>query len=103
MQNHNSLFRHDGGVDVDDVPNNLPSAHFQGLVLKFYRSTVVIGSTRMKEVELLTSKHGDDDRALVTWKSERRLRITSTNVKAICQRRATTPVAPLDVIQQLQR
>ena len=49
----------------------------------------------MKEVELLTSKHGDDDHASVIWKSERRLRITSTSVKAICQRHATTAVAPL--------
>ena len=64
-------------------------------MLRFYRTTVVISSTKMKEIELLTSKHSDDDHASVIWKSERRLRITSTSVKAICQRRATTPAAPL--------
>ena len=64
-------------------------------MLRFYRTTVVISSTKMKEIELLTSKHSDDDHASVIWKSERRLRITSTNVKAIFQRRATTPAAPL--------
>ena len=41
---------------------------------------------------LTSYKHGDDDHTSVNWKSKRRLRITSTSVKAML---ATTAVAPL--------
>jgi len=49
----------------------------------------------MKRIELLTSQQGDNDTAKVIWKAERRLRITSSNVKSIDQRRSTTASAPL--------
>jgi len=87
--------RHDGGPEVDDIQRTVPTQHLQDLALAFYKANVAISTTRMKEIELLTSKHSDDDHASVIWKSERRLRITSTNVKVICQRRTTTAAAPL--------
>ena len=47
----------------------------------------------MREIQSLTSKQGDDEAASAIWKCEKRLRITSSNVKAIVQQRPTTPVA----------
>jgi len=81
-----ALCRHDDGLEVDDIQRTIPTQYLQDLALAFYKANVSISTTRMKEIELLTSKHSDYDYASVIWKSERRLQIISTNVKAICQR-----------------
>ena len=80
---------------MDDVPSHLPCSRLQELSLAFYRSKILIDTNAMKRVELLTSQQGDDDTARAIWKAERRLRITSSNVKNIDQRRSTTASAPL--------
>ena len=87
--------RHDGEIEVDDVPSNLPGSQLQELSLQFYRTKIYITSIAMKRVELLTSRQGSDETATAIWKVERRLRITSSNVKSIVQRRPTTASAPL--------
>ena len=47
-----------------------------------------------QQIQSLTSKQADDEAASGIWKSERRLCITSSNVKIIAQHRPTTPLAP---------
>ena len=89
------ISNHDGEIEVDDVPSNLLCSQLQDLSIAFYRSKIQIDSNVMKRVELLTSKQGDDDTAAVIWKVERRLHITSSNVKSIVQRRPITATAPL--------
>ena len=86
-------YRYDGGPNADDVPSHLPPNQLQDLVVNFYRSNIIITTDKMREIQSLTSKQGDDEAASAIWKCERRLRITSSNVKAIAQRRPTTPVA----------
>ena len=54
----------------------------------------MINSDKIQQIQLLTSNQADDEAASGIWKSERRLRITSSNVKIIAQRRPTTPSAP---------
>ena len=54
----------------------------------------MINSDEIKQIQLLTSKQADDEATSGIWKSERRLYITSSNVKIIAQRRPTTPSAP---------
>ena len=80
---------------MDDVPGNLPCSQLQELSLAYYRNKILIDVHAMKRVELLTMNQGDDDTATAIWKAERRLRITSSNVKSIDQRRPTTTAAPL--------
>ena len=88
------LLRYDGGLNADDVPSNLPPNQLQDLALNFYRSNIMINSDKIQQIQLLTSNQADDEAASGIWKSERRLRITSSNVKIIAQRRPTTPSAP---------
>ena len=87
--------KYDGGPDAEDVPGDLPATQLQDLIVNFYRSKIMITTTNMKEIQSLTSKHSDDEAALAIWKSERRLRITSSNVKSIAQWRPITAVASL--------
>jgi len=79
------LLRYDGGPDAEDVPTNLPPSQFQDLIVNFYRGNIMITADKMKEIQLLTSKQGDSKAASAIWKSERRLHITSSNVKMIAQ------------------
>lgn len=96
MYSHIPYFplRYDGGPDAEDVPSNLPPSQLQDLIVNFFKSNIMITSDKMKEIQSLTCEQGDNEAASVIWKSERRLRITSSNVKMIAQRRPTTAVAP---------
>ena len=53
----------------------------------------MINSNKIEGNSITESKQGDDEAASAIWKSERRLPITSSNVKIIAQRRPTTSVA----------
>lgn len=53
--------------------------------MNFYRGNIMIVSNKMKKIQSLAFKQGDDEAASAIWKSERRLCITSSNVKIIAQ------------------
>jgi len=86
--------RHDGGPEIDDIQRTVPTQHLQDLALAFYKQMLLSVPPEWRRLSCLLPS-SDDDHASVIWKSERRLQITSTNVKAICQRWTTTAAAPL--------
>jgi len=87
--------RHDGTVEVDDVPADLPPSDLQDLMIRYYRANVMINETKARSIQLTTTKHSSDSRSLALWNEERRLRVTSSNVGTIARRRSTTKVGPL--------
>ena len=64
-------------------------------MIRCYSVEVVVDSDKAKLIELTTRNHTHDDDESVAWFSERRKRITSSNVRTIAKRRSTTPVARL--------
>ena len=64
-------------------------------MIRCYSVEVVVDSDKAKLIELTTRNHTHDDDESVAWFSERRKRITSSNVWTIAKRRSTTPVARL--------
>lgn len=62
-------------------------------MIRCYNAEVVVNSDKADLIELTTRNHGHDDDESVVWLTERRRRITSSNVRTIVKRRPTTPVA----------
>ena len=87
--------RHDGTVEVDDVPADLPPSDLQDLMIRYYRANVMINETKARSIQLTTTKHSSNSRSSALRNEERRLRVTSSNVGTIARRRSTTKVGPL--------
>ena len=85
--------RHDGRTQASNVPTDVPSDQLKELVIRCYSREVVVDSEKANSIELTTRNHSRDDDESVVWLSERRRRITSSNVRSIAKRRSTTPVA----------
>ena len=64
-------------------------------MLQFYNTQIAVNEEKATLVQLNTMHHGEDDNKYVAWLTERRKRITSSNVKDVYKRRPTTPVTPL--------
>ena len=62
-------------------------------MIRCYNAEVVVDSDKANLIELTTRNHSHDDDEAVVWLTERRRRITSSNVRTIIKRRSTTPVA----------
>ena len=62
-------------------------------MIRCYNTEVVVDSDKAKSIELTTRNHSHNDDESVAWFSERRKRITSSNVRSIAKRRSKTPVA----------
>ena len=60
-----------------------------------YNTKVVVESDKASSIELNTRSHTHNDNKSIIWFSERRNRITSSNVRSITKRKSTTPVARL--------
>ena len=64
-------------------------------MIRCYNTEVAVDSDKASSIELTTRNHTHDDDQSVVWFSERRKRITSSNVRSIAKRKSTTPVARL--------
>ena len=62
-------------------------------MIRCYSTEVMVDSDKANSIELTTRYHSHNDDDSVAWFSERRKRITSSNVRSIAKRRSTTPVA----------
>ena len=87
--------RHDGGPDAADIPSDIPVHQLKELMLQFYNTQIVVNEEKSRLIQFNTMHHSQDDNESVSWITERRKRITSSNVKEVYKRRPTTPVAPL--------
>ena len=85
--------RHDGKTQASDVPTDVPHDQLKELMIRCYSIEVVVDSDKANSIELTTRNHSHNDDESVVWLSERRRRITSSNVRSIAKRRSTTPVA----------
>lgn len=92
--------RHNGGTEADDIPSDILPQQLQDVAINYYKSKVVVSAAQANVIELTTAQHScGDEAALIKWKTERRMRITSSNVGKIAKRRKSTPVSNL--IRQL--
>ena len=64
-------------------------------MIRCYNTEVAVDRDKASSIELTTRNHTHDDDQTVVWFSERRKRITSSNVRSIAKRKSTTPVARL--------
>ena len=60
-----------------------------------YLANINITESARESVIMMTSAQGKNDHSLQVWLSERRMRITASNVGKIAKRRDTTKVRPL--------
>ena len=68
-------------------------------MINYYQTYVVVSQTQVSEIECLTRQQGADDNSSNIWLTERRKRITSSNVGRIAKRRKSTKVA--NAVKQL--
>ena len=71
---------------------SIPSTEFQDLMVAYYNTHVKVNTNKAKIIQLETAQQSHDEVASHKWKTQRRERITSSNVGTIAKRRATTPV-----------
>lgn len=64
-------------------------------MLQYYKTQIVVNEDKARLIQLNTMHHDQDDNASIVWLTERRKRLTSSNIKDIYKRRQTTAVAPL--------
>ena len=64
-------------------------------MIRCYNTEVVVDSDKASSTELTTWNHTPDVDQSVVWFSERRRRITSSNVRSIAKQKSTTPIASL--------
>ena len=83
--------RHDGGVEALDIPTDVPADQLKDMI-RCYNTEMVADSDKARSIELARRNHSYDDGESVVWLTERRRRITSSNVHSIAKRRSTTPV-----------
>lgn len=76
-------YRHDGGPDAADIPTDIPAHQLKELMLQFYNTQIVVNEEKATLVQLNTMHHSQDDNEYVAWLTERRKRITSSNVKEV--------------------
>ena len=88
--------RHDGGLDVRDVPQDVPATFLEDMMVDYYRAHVSVSVEKSLEIEGATkSQAAADDLASNRWKAERRKRVTGSKCGQIAKRRSTTKVANL--------
>ena len=60
-----------------DVPTDIPADQLKEIMIRCYKTEVMINSDKAKSIKLTTRNHSYDDDTAVVWFSERRKRITS--------------------------
>ena len=64
-------------------------------MIRYYNTEVAVDSDKANSIELTMRNHTLDNDQSVVWFSERRKRVTSSNVRSIAKCKSTTPVTPL--------
>lgn len=86
--------RHDGGVQPDDVMDDIPSEHLQRLKTEYYHAHVVVDEKTAHEIEQSTREQSRATSSTGTgeqlWYAERQKRITASKVGGIAKMRKTT-------------
>ena len=87
--------RHDGGLDVRDVPQDVPAAFLEDMMVDYYRAHISVSTEKRLEIEGTTKSQAADELASNRWKAERRKRVTASKCGQIAKRRSTTKVTNL--------
>ena len=81
-----SYIRHDGGIEPDDICEDISLDHLQEPGQKFYHTNVVVTQGQACQIERSTKSQSDS----VLWMEERTKRITSSKVGGIAKMRPAT-------------
>ena len=81
-----SYSRHDGGIEPDEVSEDLSPEHLDDLKQRFYQTKVVVNQEQTCQIEVLTRSQRDTE----MWMEERRKRITASNVGSVAKMKAST-------------
>ena len=77
--------RHDGGLDVRDVP----AAFLEDMMVDYYRAHISVSTEKRLEIKGTTKSQAADELASNRWKAERRKRVTASKCGQIAKRRST--------------
>ena len=61
-----------------DIAFGAPADQLKELMIRYYKTKVMVDSDKAQSIELTTRNHSYDDDAAVVWSSERRKRIASS-------------------------
>ena len=75
--------RYDGGPEAADIPTDIPANQLKEIMIQFYNTQIVANEDQSRLVQFNTTNHSQDDNEYVAWITERRKRITSSNVKEV--------------------
>ena len=81
-----SYSRHDGGMEPEDVCEDVSPDHLQELVQTFYRTNVFVTKDEACEIERSTKSQSDS----AMWMEERKKRVTASKVGGIAKMRPGT-------------
>lgn len=86
VQARRSYSRHDGGIEPDDVSEDISPEHLEQLCEGFYKTHVVVSKEQAGVIEETTRAQSEE----LTWREERRKRITASNVGGVAKMRKST-------------
>ena len=86
---------YDGGSNANDIVTDVFDNQLCELMKEYYLANISITESARESVTMMTSAQVKNDHSLQVWLSERRMRITASNVGKIAKRRDTTKVRPL--------
>ena len=81
-----SYSRHDGGIEPDDVSEDISPEHLKQLCEGFYKTHVVVSKEQASKIEESTRAQSET----LMWREERRKRVTASRVGGIVKMRKST-------------
>jgi len=95
QQGREHYSRYDGGSNANDILKDITDQHLCQIMREYYLANINITESARENLTLMTSGQGNNEHSFRVWQSERRKRITASNVGKIAKRRDTTKVRPL--------
>ena len=90
LQDHRDYSRYDNkGPNAREVSSDISNSNLHELMIKYFNAQVTVTEASAEEINMSTIEQGSNRR----WHSERRNRITSSNVGQIAKRKSSTKVA----------
>ena len=81
-----SYSRHDGGVEPDEVSEDVSAEHLDDLKQRFYQTKIIVNREQICQIEELTRSQRDTE----MWMEERSKRVTASNIGSIAKMRPNT-------------
>ena len=81
-----SYSRHDGGVQPEEVTEDISEETLQAMMTTFYKTKVVVTEEEASDIAVDTVTQGQSE----LWRRERKLRLTASAIGSVVKMKATT-------------